>query len=52
MYIELEHIPGQEAPLLEEPGHEAPPFLGVGLLHRLVLIFLPVLTLHELQDPQ
>ena len=46
------HVPEHETSSLEEPGHEAPPFIGAGLLHCLVLFFLPVLTLHELQDPQ
>ena len=45
-------VPLQEAFSLEEPEHEAPPFLGVGLLHCLVLFFFPDWALHELQDPQ
>ena len=42
----------QEASSLEEPEHEAPPFLGGGLLQCLVLFFFPVWSLQELQDPQ
>ena len=44
-------LPGQDSSPLEEPGHEAPPFRGAGLLHFLVLLFFIVEELHELHDP-
>ena len=36
----------------EDPGHEEPPFLAVGLLHDLDLVLVPVAELHEPQEPQ
>ena len=36
----------------EDPGHEEPPFLGVGLLQDLDLAFVPDALLHEPQEPQ
>ena len=43
-------IPGQKAWSSESPAQVAPPLLGAGLLHCLVLVFV-VFPLQELQDP-
>ena len=43
-------IPGHEVSSTESPAHVSPPFLGVGLLHCLVLLFVG-LPLQALQDP-
>ena len=46
------YLPLQSNVSIEEPEHEAPPFLGDGLLQRLVLFILSSLASHELHDPQ
>ena len=46
------YLPLQSNVSIEEPEHEAPPFLGAGLLQRLVLFILSSLASHELHDPQ
>ena len=45
------NVPGHVSSELEEPGHDAPPFKGLGSLHSLVLFLFPVRVLHELHDP-
>ena len=46
------YLPLQSNVSIEEPEHLAPPFLGGGLLQRLVLFMLSSLASHELHDPQ